>query len=1087
MCILMYYICSKCFCGYPRATEHCSSMHPPLIHCPRSTQFKFNIVRETECHLYPHHAPLLHHGAEGDGTVLSVSPHSAGPVIEAVTSIPLMGDDAASGAVEAEEAVEATATLQIAPAEGSTSHETFESQKRRTALRELLNQYNNHFKDVPRDAPQPTNADARPPPNSSHRNGSSWNHRNSAPQAYHQPFLQLSNGGNWQSSETNNIGNYGGANDSLPRGNGQPPPSYTHYYNGGYSRPPVDFQYQAQSNPQYSYYPHQAAAMPPFRGAPWVSRPGCTYLPVQGSAQHHEYQGSAPPPFYPGSNQIPPMPMHSNDTGTIPFNQLNRNTNQIPPKPVHSNDTGAIPFSQFIWNTNQIPPKPVHSNGTSTIQLNQLNQNTNQKPLFNPQAAAFETRVNTGSKSEQERRIACVEQLQRSNDAAYYKYRHHGRSQSAIVSSNNDANAETTLPSLYGPRQEMLSATNSNHQPRSLSESSLQRVPPSDISLPAIQGDRNRSNDDHREPNITDKGKEIMRNPSPTEVNVSPPSFLVQPTASARPCDKDRGTSDETNSDPVHDKESRRQANSLRCEEVKDCLEPSQNVIEVNSLEDLKAEDQDMETKSTDAKESFVKPEYEISIKQESDDEDYKVGDIADGSPRSPKADPEDEVKLYDISPFTEGQQALNQVRYDGNQPDIDTQDSRSVLVPPQVPLNSPVLPSASLEGMHIHDSTWEYDNQFAIKYDDIYGLDIQRQTQTPSPTGEIVQDNDLPKASTIPDASVTPPGSLNNEESTKALETSSLDVSKNTPSSVQYSGPNTVAPSFKSWSAVVSGKYVPSESSDPSPAQSPNPMPFIHTAVPSNPLGSTVEQSGTQPADASNSHAAAPQALREPHNNASNVQPQDKVPPKTWPGLSQNVSDFPGLLQSEKSTEIEATEPTSPPPPPNSPINPALMLLELAQSIERLKALCECRVSSGSSSVSGTVTPQSTSGSNCSTTSGGPAAVTRTTVHNAPGEAASVLIDQSSLETQHSDPITPTTPTQSTGSTQTLKATPTAPASVPTEPQPRLWSELLQSGGGATKVADLKTRSDGNIDETNWPSLGSCVPNNQQKRNTSS
>lgn len=88
MCILMYYICTRCYCGHPQYTEPCPQIHPSHQHCPMGTRFKFLIVEENACHLHPHHAPLPRPGATRELSVIPGSQPGSWPVIEEVVNQP---------------------------------------------------------------------------------------------------------------------------------------------------------------------------------------------------------------------------------------------------------------------------------------------------------------------------------------------------------------------------------------------------------------------------------------------------------------------------------------------------------------------------------------------------------------------------------------------------------------------------------------------------------------------------------------------------------------------------------------------------------------------------------------------------------------------------------------------------------------------------------------------------------------------------------------------------------------------------------------------------------------------------------------
>lgn len=102
MCILMYYICARCYCGHPQFTEPCPQAHPFNPHCPAGKRFKFLIVDEKACHLHPHHAPLPGPGATRGHPVIPGSQPGSWPVIDEVVTLPFRADgNATSGNREA--------------------------------------------------------------------------------------------------------------------------------------------------------------------------------------------------------------------------------------------------------------------------------------------------------------------------------------------------------------------------------------------------------------------------------------------------------------------------------------------------------------------------------------------------------------------------------------------------------------------------------------------------------------------------------------------------------------------------------------------------------------------------------------------------------------------------------------------------------------------------------------------------------------------------------------------------------------------------------------------------------------------------
>ncbi|KAI1129970.1 hypothetical protein F5Y10DRAFT_290223 [Nemania abortiva] len=423
MCILLYNICSKCYCGYPRFTETCPYMHPPLIYCPRSTQFKFRIVGETECHLHPHHAPLLHIGADGNDTVLPVHQSGSGPVIEAVSQIPYVTTNAGNR-------VEQTGTDSSIELPGCpTLSQVLNNGSRDIARNGLSDQQGGYH------TAQHTSSYNHSIAYSRQTNGASWNQANTAPAIYRHPNYQPA----------------------------APSPFHRYHTNTSHSRAPFDSKYQADSSSQYRFYPHQAAPVPPFRSGSGSTPPGCVYLPVYGPKQYAQYQGSAP-------------------------------------------------STSFRVGSNQTFPEHRFSSGTSAAQSN---WNANQRSSFNPQATAFES-----NRPRDELRQSNLEQLQRSNDAAYYNTNGHGSSQS-VISDGANTNKETSSPLTY-------CRTQAGDKSRSRSESYPRQPYMGDIPSSATQERRSLSYSDHPGPHSTCKGKEVMQTSSPLCAQTPPLSSSPQ-------------------------------------------------------------------------------------------------------------------------------------------------------------------------------------------------------------------------------------------------------------------------------------------------------------------------------------------------------------------------------------------------------------------------------------------------------------------------------------------------------------------------------------------------------------------------------
>ncbi|GAW24507.1 hypothetical protein ANO14919_140940 [Xylariales sp. No.14919] len=718
---------------------------------------------------------------------------------------------------------------------------------------------------------------------------------------------------------------------------------------------------------------------------------------------------------------------------TSPFRDFSKTTPpECPYSPIH----GPLDNYQYQGSvyplphlgSNQAPNQPVRGNGTNVSQLNQPNWDSDRIPPFNQQASTSNAHEHNSSMPLPELRKATLEQLQHSNNAAYHKYQYNSRSQNAFIYSDDGTNTETSSLFVYIPQpnnpSEGIPHGNPYYQRRSFSEPRTRRAPMWETSSPVVQGDQNPLYCGRQE-DINSPYNETVRSPSPTCVNVSRPSSSLQPVTVPR----DRGTTNEGNKDPAYAKEI-----------------------------------------------------------QESGDEDYKVGNnSSDWSPISIKAESEDEVKIYDIPSTIEDQQEPNEVRYGDDKSDADTEDSYE---PPRVPPNSPVSSPASLAGTHVYENTSQRDNRRAVTDNDNDRSSGRKKTQTLSPHANVFLPKDFLKTVDTSGAAPTSPKSPSNNVPAKAPEMPNPDTPKKTQPSAQKSEPNTVEPNLKSWSAVVSRRYMPSRSSDPFPVQPTTaPMPF-------DSLGSAPEWPISQPIISSGSPDAVPQALRQPPNNALNISSQGEVTPKARAGPLQNVLESSGPTQPQTSAEFEIDDPNIPPPPPNSPETPTSTLMGTVRSLEKLETPSGPRFPSGSSFGSGTVTPKSTSTgpikvaeSVCSTTSDSSVVVVtaRTTPRKAPGNAASTRAPQPVPNTQSSSPVTPT-PVRPAESTEAWETTPTTSASVPPKPQPRLWSQLLQRGGSARKVPAPTTKSDtSNIDDTNWPSLGSSGAKNRRKQNKSS
>ncbi|KAI1309579.1 hypothetical protein F5Y03DRAFT_404183 [Xylaria venustula] len=914
MCIIIYYICSKCFCGFPRFTECCKFMHPPLIYCPRGTQFKFRIVDEKECRLHPHHAPLLHLGANGEDTVLPMSTSGPGPAVEAVTHIPSQ-EDKSTSKIE-----EACTRLQTAPVLCQTDSQAPATDNMQKVRNEQEIQQNNHHITGSTENVQPADRDGQ-----SHANGwqqqhaSSQYHRCLASHNHSQSEWQTAAPRNWWYNENNFTRNNMAIGVSVPRGN-FPSSSFSRYYaNGICSRTPFDFRNHPHNGHQYRYYPHQAAPTWPFHAALGPTPPQCTgwpapcWVPGPRCYQNH-------PPFYNSASNI-------------------------------------------------------CANYANTFQLNHANRHTSWNPSLASQAVTFAPHARETPQSILERRRENLEQLRRSNDAAYYHCRHHRNSQS-LINSEDDTATETRPSLLPSPQPETPSAKCdcptaqrakvNLSRPRSLSEPCTYRRFMGGILPPTTQGDCISYHGDFAQRASYGKENEVVGGPSSAKDNLSPLGTPVHPATPDRTHVKDLQSSNEA------------------------------------SLE-------------TDC---------DVSIKQESDDEDYKLGNPIELAPTSVKTDPESEVKLYDIPMVDKGKEFWNRTPAEEIQSDVSGEDWGSAFESPPVPPNSPFSPGKS----PIRRQTFD---EWSLKRAVIEEFLHERQLQ-PSFSDREARLDDR-HAAAIP----TPSKDLSSNSSIKSYEMLGSDLSENIPLA-QNLGPK----SGRTWSAVVSGSYVPSKSSDPFPATTKTPVRIDHATSGTNTHGSMLEN----PARSSNSRASTAKTQHElPHNSSTAVPPpiRPMFPTNTW------------------------AHPTT---PPNSPANPALKSTIPQKPLEMLRNVLERRNPSISSL-----------GSDDFTT------MTSTTIHSETDETASTPISQPGQSAQSAN-LLPST----VSSPQTNQATPVAPApasattDIRSSPQPRAWSQLFQKTGGSKRISNSKPRSESNTDDTVWPPLGSHNPN-ARKRNTSS
>ncbi|KAI0808686.1 hypothetical protein GGR55DRAFT_696380 [Xylaria sp. FL0064] len=902
MCKIIYYICKKCLCGYPRFTECCDSMHPPLIYCPKGTQFKFQTVVETECHLHPHHAPMLHLGADGDDVVLPVSPTGSGPVIEAVT------DASSEGGTAPSRDADAYPTLHIGPSRRPTTWEAADTEKWERAPDEQGCRSNNYDAINSTEIVQPANRGGQSilyggvvkgssGSRGSHRYSASHTHRRS------QWRTQEPRNGNWWEKEFRATRNNYTTRHSGPRY--QHPSSFSNgYYPNGvhssYSNAPFYFQYQPQNEPQYQYYPYQAAPQPPFYASSASTPPGCTYMPVQCCAQNCQHQTQDPSPyFHPYPNQTFTGHMHGDD-------------NIVPQ------------WNQYSWNT-QGTTSALHEREDSMSEARRKN----------------------------------LEQLQRSNDAAYYNCRHQGNYQcspsyeeeSGIATEFGASSLGNTQPELISAEEAYPQRGKDHSRPRSLSEPHVRRLSTSEITSPFIAEGHSLTHGNHREPNNDSEEEAVVWSPSSTLVGISPLNASVQPATPETSCIKHSAIVKKANSDTAYDT-------------------------------------------------NFRERESDVSIKREPDEEDYELRNSAEWTPTRIKADPEIEVKLCDIPSAPTSQPASSQVSSDGTSN------------PPEVPPNSPVSSLLSSETAYTHKKMSE-DNIQSARESFIDGLHMPR----PVRHWSLLRDESLDEG--------TPAAIANCNSSKSTQKMSSSNKSENIPPVSQKPHPN----NSKTWSAVVAGRFVPSASSDPFPAPVTAPPCAIHETTPKD------EQS----AAAEISPPRAPQTQQELPTDPLTVLPQGRP-------ILPAASPYPT-------------------PPLNSPAStPAAS----ENSLEMLNHILERRLPSRSS-----LEPEDFT-------------TTAETMVNSESESTVPPLGVP----QAASPTTSITTIQPIESSETLEAAPPVPSPAAKEPQataPRSWSQLLfPKSGGPKKPSSLKHKPDSNMDEVNWPSLGSSDAKKVHKRNAS-
>ncbi|KAI0458186.1 hypothetical protein F5B21DRAFT_520096 [Xylaria acuta] len=605
-------------------------MHPPLIYCPRSTEFKFHIVEEQECHLYPHHTPAQHLGVDNTDAVFSASPNS-GPSEE----------DAAGRYAE-----NRTAPPSVPAERVQACHDTHSGE----VGKEPLDQQNNHRVSVLDETAQHTRADHEPVTDRGIANSSLSNQRTTRSQIFNDSYERAANS---KSRPGDSFETEGLITQYKPRRS-----SFNGYRtNRAYSGAPFDYRHHHHSDPQHQYYPYQQAATPPIQYSSQSNLPTHVYMEVEGPSRYYQRQGST-----------------------------------------------ASASSHFDYS--RIVPESNYGRNSGVHESNPLPYNTTPKSSFNPEAVAFDywkTNPNTPSNLEaaildsdaynRYKSRKCresLEQLQRSNKAAYYNCGYYVGSQGVAANGDQNTNTENGHASVGNPQPGSssanggYSATNTCHEPRSRSrswsESYSRRASIGEVSSSIIQEENSLSYQDH-DSNIKRKGKEVLRNPVMSWVNMSTPRSSVESVARVGFWYGSRDAGTQTDDYPVYCRGTDQQATSPQQQETATPPEADQGSYKANSHGDLASTDEVSNNDSTDL--------GIVSVKTESDGGDCQARDLAEFTPTKTKTDPGDEVKLHDISPASAVPVAPDPMRRSTKSPPLSEAAptaSASVSVAPEPP-----------------------------------------------------------------------------------------------------------------------------------------------------------------------------------------------------------------------------------------------------------------------------------------------------------------------------------------------------------------------------------------------------------------
>ncbi|TRX93949.1 hypothetical protein FHL15_005027 [Xylaria flabelliformis] len=860
MCILYYYICSKCYCGYPRYTRCCRYMHPPLVYCPQGTEFKFHVVEEQECHLYPHHTVASHFGVNGKDAAFSVSSSASVPPSEEDGTGRCTGKHTSSPSVPKE-----------------TTRQLMMTDQQSAAMGRLV------------------------------VNGSSSNQKITPSQFSNDSHKLTTNTWNRQAENIEIEGPICPYNQQQSSFNG-------YRTNSAYSGAPFDYRYHSHSDPLNQYYPYQQAPMPAIEYHPQTNLPIHVYMEVEGPGRYSQSQGSAAS-----------ATSHFGYSGMFPERMYGRNISVPETNPLRCSTTLKSSFN---------PQAASFNYGKA-----------NRNPLSNPQAVILD------SEAYKSKCRKTLEQLKRSNRAAYYNRDNYDGNQGAAISDDRNTDVEGSCSSVENPESSTAnggySAANAEQNPcsrsRSWSEPGSQQVSMSEVS--------SLSHQDH-ESNDKGKGKEVMRNPSMSWSNMS----MTNPSTDSIAKVENRDVTTQTDDHPVRGK----RATSFRYKEVA-------SLDKANSHEDLATTDSAANSDSTNL--------GIVSVKTESGDEDCKVWHHSESTPIEVKTDPDDDVKLHNIPSAPASQRTLDSVRSD--------------------------------------DSAWDADIE--DRYDEL-------ETPSASPKSQFLYPNG---AYTPKSASECESQPIKLEDTTPKLDVQRNDKSRSGTPSTHRSASNVRAPSDRSWSAVVSGRYIPSKASDPCPPQPATPTSSlvpaaqtIHEDEMTSPPTEVPKSCSLEPIE----RTSSPDILNVDREHRSSSDSYWASQIKSLLSHSDPAVEETSMVRATSENFVDVAESTT---------HRRIDGISYAKTFQP-------DLSIGSSTSPSLVAPTSPMKS--------------TTLPRLPESAPSV----------------------STTTSTALES--------PKKPQPRSWSQVL---GGSKFVGS--TKSDSSMDEASWPSLGSGGPSKGPKRNTTS